>query len=153
MSAEQFYLFVLIVHVTASAVWVGGAVFSELILSPTFVAFKKVYQTNSLTTSSTKSFVKMVWISLPLMSVTGLAMLFSKGLLSAEFLLHEAAGLVMSVGIMLTVLAMINAGVITFVLMPRGSGWIPRAIRLNLALGISIVVLMALFPETAALLA
>ena len=125
----------------------GGAVFTELVLNPSLRSFP-VFQAARLSTEAAKSFTRTVWVSFLLIFSSGLVMLFWKNWLTVTYLLHDPSGQLMLLGMVLSALAIVNGATITFVLAPRRSIWIERAIRINSAIGTAAILLMVLFSES-----
>jgi len=140
------YIALLCVHVGAASVWIGGAIFSELVLNPTLRSFP-VFQAARLSTDAARTFTRTVWVSFFLIFSTGIIMLYWRNWLTLSYLAYDATGQLMLAGLILSALAIANGAVITFVLAPRRSAWIERAIRINSVIGTAAVLLMVLFSE------
>ena len=140
-----FYVVLLIIHMVASAIWLGGGLFTELILGPALRNHDKMHQALSLSTASARSFVRMVWVSIVALAVTGVAMLILGGWASTGFLFGSYPGALMLSSGITTAAAVSNGLIITLLLMPRRSSWIQTALRINLLLATTTVILMVAF--------
>lgn len=137
---------VLVLHICASAVWLGTAIFTEVILTPS-LGQTRIYQASVLSKSATKMAVLLVWISLILLSSTGLALMWAEHWLSFSFLFGGKIGIIMFVAILLTVSGIVNGLLITLILIPKRPARVVLSLRINMILALAITVLMILFSE------
>ncbi|MDG6905136.1 MAG: hypothetical protein JRN20_05045 [Nitrososphaerota archaeon] len=138
---------VLVVHIVASAVWVGAGIFTEFILNPTLKTQEKIFQASILSKNATRVAILMVWVALIALSLSGLALMWLENWLSLTFLFGSQSGLALLLGMILTLGGIVNGLVITLVLIPRKSSKVPIALRTNLSLAVAIVLIMVLFYE------
>lgn len=69
---------VLTLHIAGMAVWVGGAVYAALILRPSLTLLDPA-QRNAVHLLTLKRFLRMVWHVMPIVLVTGWAMILHEG--------------------------------------------------------------------------
>jgi uncharacterized membrane protein len=145
------------VHVVASAAWIGGAFFLEFAFDEGLAKISSA-QRVALATSVATRFTYVAWLSLVAISATGLTMTYLRQGLDLTFLLSSSQGLILTIGMALTLAAIGNGLVISFILRPRLASKDPdimvaasrtsaRLVRLNTGLGGVAIVLMVLFAQ------
>lgn len=155
---DFLFLGLLVVHILASAAWIGGAFFLEVALGRGLQVIPQAHRV-SLATRIGQRFTIVAWISLATITLTGLLMTYLRQGLSASFLFSSAQGVALTVSMILTVVAILNGFVISFVLAPRLRSEDPdtavaaskistRLIETNTVLGMTAIVLMTVFAES-----
>jgi uncharacterized membrane protein len=138
-------LTLLVLHIGASTIWLGTSIFSEIVLRPVLATQSKMHQAMDLSKNSARNSVLLVWISLILLSSTGLLLLWLENWLTLSFLTGSIGGGIMLTGMILTLGGILNGLVITAILMPKNSARLQLSLRINMIFSASIIVLMVLF--------
>ena len=151
---DIFFVSLLVVHIAAASIWVGGAVMLELVFEPTIGIISKV-QAGLVSRHVENRFTYMSWTALIVMSATGIIMSLIQG--TFNFSLFSGIGLILLACIALTGVAMTDGLLITYYFTPRLQSVIysesnlrilvRMVIRLNNLIGLSVVILMVLFTE------
>lgn len=154
---DFLFVSILVVHIVASAAWIGGAFFLEVALGRGLQMIPQAHRV-TLANGIGRSFTFVAWVSLGVISLTGVLMTYLKQGLSVSFLFLTTPGLVLTVGMSLTVVAIFNGFVLSLVLAPRllskdqdtavaASKNSMRLIETNTILGMGAILLMAVFAE------
>lgn len=127
----------------------------ELVLAPRIDVVSKI-QAGLVSRNIESAFSSVSWISLGLMSATGVGMAIMQGTLNLNSL-FQPVGLFLFASILLTVAAIVNGLVITFYFTPRLQsikfqesnlrGLVKISIRLQNTIGLTVIILMVIFTE------
>lgn len=149
------FVSLLVIHIGAAAAWVGGQTMLELVLAPKINIVSRV-QAALVSRRIEDAFSYTSWISLGLMSATGITLSIIQGTFNLKSL-FEPSGLFLLASILLTTVAIVNALLITFYFTPRLQsvkfaesslrGLVKISIRFQNLVGLTIIILMVIFTE------
>lgn len=142
------------VHIFFAALWIGGALFIEIIMNP---KIRSIPQASIISEAAGNRYTIIAWTSLSALTCTGLLMTYLNGGLSFIFLLTSIEGQLLLASIILTLAAIVNGMIITVLtrrlkshnlpVAERARLWLPRIVPINLIIGSVVLVSMILFSE------
>lgn len=152
---QLFFVVLLVIHVVAAAVWVGGNTVIELVFQRKLNAINSL-QGGLISKHAENAFTYMAWGALVTMVVTGIVMAMEQGMFNLAALTSSLAGYVLLVAMALTLAALVNASLLTWYFPPRLKlqrysedptfrSVLLRSMQIQNRMAVAIVVLMAIY--------
>lgn len=117
MASGLVTILLLVTHIVTASLWIGNAFFLELIVNPSLKTLT-LGHARELAMKTGNQATILAWGSIIITATTGLIIAILLGQLNTAFM-GSPIGLFLTVSVILTVSAVANSCVITFIAMPR----------------------------------
>jgi hypothetical protein len=145
--------FLLVIHIVTASLWIGNALFLDFILNPSLRTLTLGHAKELAAKTGSQATI-LAWICILATATTGLIIAELLGQLNLAFL-TSPSGVFLTLGIILTVSALANSSVITFVFIPRTKigdvqiatrriKMVGNLIRINIVIALAITVSMVI---------